>query len=338
MDKHTLWMAAYQWQTLTRFAGGMTALFPGANAADEAGRYLRYHHGLDAGQWQAVEAFARENRPALEGAEIDARAGRFADVETLDDRTRFDASGIAQEFRLLFGFAAQFTVEAAEVAHLFLIKWHNLLKPVIRAEIERVLSRSRGVVERRGRRPVENDLTKQPLSARLSACKAGAPSDEQEVLALDRTRCANRCGIEFSADAPYTTMLGPTGGYLAFCSDECRDAYAQRGTSPPVYVPADPLLSGLSDDDLVTALDALDAKRETLLTERTTMNLPTVYLREGHELPPWNTLDGKLFRVANLFNRLQYEYVKREVNQGRAGRLVRVDEALQPAPDESTPV
>ena len=121
----TLWMAAYQWQMLTRFAGELSSLFPSANAATEAGRYLRYHHGFEADEWAQVEAFARDNRDKLEGAEIDDRTGRFA-APGYDDGTGYDASGVGQQFRLLFGFAAQFTIDAGEVAEEHLRKQHRL--------------------------------------------------------------------------------------------------------------------------------------------------------------------------------------------------------------------
>ncbi len=54
--------------------------------------------------------------------------GRFADADT-DDGMGFDASTVAQQFRLLFGFAAQYNVNAAKYAHLHLIVRHNLGTP-----------------------------------------------------------------------------------------------------------------------------------------------------------------------------------------------------------------
>ena len=121
----TLWMAAYQWQMLTRFAGELPRLFPSANTATEAGRFLRYHHGFEADEWAQIEAFARNKRAELEGAEIDDRTGRFASPG-YDDGTGYDASSVGQQFRLLFGFAAQFTTDAGDVAEEHLRKQHRL--------------------------------------------------------------------------------------------------------------------------------------------------------------------------------------------------------------------
>lgn len=119
-------MTAYQWQTLTRFAGELNVLPPGANTAMEAARYLRYHHGLSEAEWREVETFARGNRTALEAAEADARnLGAFAEPG-YDDGTGYDASTVGQVWRLLFGFAAQYTLHAAGVAERYLCARHSL--------------------------------------------------------------------------------------------------------------------------------------------------------------------------------------------------------------------
>lgn len=133
LDQSTLHKAAYQWQILTNFAGEL-ASYPVTyddNADDKAARhrrrqeiaarYLRYYHDLTPEQWQEVEAFARDNRAKLENAEI----GRFAALETPDE-TGFSASIVGQEYRLLFGFAAQFTIHAEGRTQEFLENHHCL--------------------------------------------------------------------------------------------------------------------------------------------------------------------------------------------------------------------
>lgn len=125
LSRLVLWSMASEWQTLSRFAGRLASLPSGMNAAKEAARYLCYHHGLSASEWAQVDTFARENRADLEGADVDARTGRFAEPG-YDDDTGYDASTIGQQLRLLFGFAAQHTLFAEDVARQFLTERHNL--------------------------------------------------------------------------------------------------------------------------------------------------------------------------------------------------------------------
>ena len=91
----------------------------------------------------------------------------------------------------------------------------------------------------------------------------------------------------------------------------------------------------ISDDELVTLLETLEAQRDALLAERTKQNLPLFVLREGDALPDAATLDGKLTRIGFLFLRLQGEYARREVARADDQRQQRMLDAAEERREES---
>ena len=113
LEKGTI---AVQWRQLETFAQRLPFAW-GEEPAQEAARYLRYHHDLNQEEWQAVERFRREHAREVETA---------ASTIEADTELSYQVSGIAMQWCLLFGFAAQYTRRAAQEAAAFLRDWHRL--------------------------------------------------------------------------------------------------------------------------------------------------------------------------------------------------------------------
>lgn len=117
-----LQVAVLQWRDLTRFARfGQSrqwfnaSLYAPDGVEQATARFLLYHHGFSTEAWEQITAYAQAN-PDLEAAPV---------VFT-PDVPEYAASSVAMQWRLLFAFAAQFTLHAASEAAAYLCRKHGL--------------------------------------------------------------------------------------------------------------------------------------------------------------------------------------------------------------------
>lgn len=122
MSPMELEVLVFQWRDLTRFAAfGAERFWMNASFIKRgeyeggAGRYLRYFHGLTDQRWAEVEAFSHANPGLAEGQ-----------ITFADEVPEYAASSVAMQWRLLFGFAAQYTMYAADEAEAYLRDKHEL--------------------------------------------------------------------------------------------------------------------------------------------------------------------------------------------------------------------
>lgn len=122
LARDALLIAFFEWEVLTRFAQATFAFMPpGETAKFEAARYTRYSNALTPSEWKQVQAFAQENQAVFERGDIEGYVAQHSDeVYSTADGITFDAEGIGQLWRLLFGFAAQYSRYAERLAGEYL--------------------------------------------------------------------------------------------------------------------------------------------------------------------------------------------------------------------------
>lgn len=128
LAEDVLLIAAYEWDVLTRFAQATFAFMPpGETAKYEAARYARYSNALTHSEWKQVQAFAQDKQAVLERRDIEGYVARHSDeVYSTADGITFDTEGIGQLWRLLFGFAAQYSRYAERLAGEYLRETRSL--------------------------------------------------------------------------------------------------------------------------------------------------------------------------------------------------------------------
>jgi hypothetical protein len=118
-----LQVMALQWFQLTEFAKFIAEEFPGAPLAHDpertTRRYLLYFHEMTEESWREVEQYRAAHPEVMQ---IPA-SPPSADVP------EFEISSVAMQWRMCFGFAAQFTAYAESLTDTYLRDHHGLSGP-----------------------------------------------------------------------------------------------------------------------------------------------------------------------------------------------------------------
>lgn len=119
LTEETLLLATYEWQVVTQFAWAkLDGILARESAVLEAAAYLRYNHALSIPEWIEVDRYLHHHPEIVEAEDIEVRIAQIPDsgYSLTEEGDGFDASALAQQFWLLFGFAAQYTRSAEKFA------------------------------------------------------------------------------------------------------------------------------------------------------------------------------------------------------------------------------